>query len=163
MKDEFDVSYDGSSLAIDRDTTPQPRKQTDWLLIAIIVMAGWWWMSNQTGPSPGPNPDDQTIIEDGDSSPINVDGCSMVFVFEKTSPTAEQSALLNDFAFFDGLKSQGMKSYATFDDEQPEAKPYIEYANGRGLASPLVAIVKDKAITKAGPFNDRQSLTELMK
>jgi len=159
MRDEFDVGDGNDPLVI---PSKSESKQPNWLLVAIIVAAGWWFITNQSDSSPHPQPDDQSIIDGGDSVPINIDGCSIVLVFEKTAPTADQSELLTDFAFFDDLKSQGMQTYATFDEEQPEAKPYVDYANGRGLAPPMIAIVRDKQIQRAGPFTSRQSVMEFL-
>ena len=157
---DFDVS--GGDTPQTPETLPS---RPPWLLLAVVLLVAWMFWSGRN-PQPQPNPDDQTIIIDDDQPPkpdvISIDGGWLVFVLEKTSPTADQSEVLTDGAFFDSLKSKGMIGHRTYDDEQIEAKPLIDWAVGRGLAPPLVFVVKDKQPKKAVAFINRDSVTGLI-
>lgn len=156
---EFDVS------GVTPQTPTAMPSRPPWLLIAVVMIAGWLFVSGRNEPTPTPDPDDQTIVIDDDqqNDGVSIDGGWLVFVLEKTAPTADQSEVLTDSAFFDSLKSKGMVGHRSYDDEQAEAKPLIDWAVGRGLAPPLVAIIKNKQILQAVTFTNRDSVRGLIK
>lgn len=136
------------------------KPRINWTVVVLAIVALWFFAGR---PSPGPEPDNDDREEQIDDDRQAISGSWLVFVLEKTSPTADQAEVLNDVAFFEELKQKGMIAHRTYDDDQPEAKPYIDYANGRGLSPPLVAIVKDREILMVKPFKDRKSVTEAIR
>jgi hypothetical protein len=143
------------------ETMPAKCKpRINWTVVVVAVAALWFFAGR---PTPGPDPYDDDREEQIDDDRQAISGSWLVFVLEKTSPSADQAEVLNDVAFFEELKQKGMIAYRTYDDDQAEAKPYIDYANGRGLSPPLVAVVKDREIVLTKPFKDRTSVTEAIR
>lgn len=148
-------------LTEDTPVTPaaKPKQQVPWLLIAVIVIAGYLYFSKQA-PSPSPNPDDQTIIVDDENQPspqpqpqpsIDLKDATLVFVLEAIAPTAEQTNVMLSVTT-QSLQARGMKGFRRYDEEQPEVQELVDLAVSKNTPSPFVAILKDKAILRLASF-----------
>lgn len=156
IDDINDVSLaetDGPRLYV-QPNEPKSSNWLSWFLVAAIAFFAWNYYHNQVKPAPD---DDKSVIIDEDdeqASPepvIDTKGAWLVFVLENTTATADETLVLQGIDD-DWGKSRGLKGVRRSDEEQEPGKSLVEYGIGRGVASPLMAIVRDKTPIKVSPF-----------
>lgn len=134
----------------------EPKSNPLWTYAIIALLCFVGWNLYQKHYAPAPDDDDTVIIDEDDNQPtpepvIDTKGAWLVFVLENTTATADQTLLLQGIDD-DWGKSRGLKGVRRSDEEQDPGKSLVEYGIGRGVASPLMAIVKDKTPIKVAPL-----------
>jgi hypothetical protein len=138
-------------------TSPAPSRPFPWLLVIVILVAGYLYFSRQNN-QPKPPPDDQSIVIVDDErrtnpqpAPVNLQGSTLVFVLEALSVTAQQQEVMLSVTT-DGLRGRGMEGFRRYDDDQSEVQELVSFAVSKNTPSPFVALLKDKKILKLAPF-----------
>lgn len=114
-------------------------------LLGVAVAFGGMWIRDG-GFNHGQRDDDQRQNDE-----VSVDGGYIVIVWEAQEVTADQELIKRGLP--DYVTAKDLSGFRVLDDDQKDAKPFIDYANGRGVSPPLVAYVDStKKIRKAATF-----------
>lgn len=123
-----------------------PQKKSGWFLpfvLGVVVGFGGCWAKDQSWF----DKKDQHQEE----KELSLDGGYVVLVREAREVTLEQELVERSMSEY--VATKGLSGFRILDDDQEEAKPFIEHAKEHGVELPMIAFVdKDKYIRKVAVF-----------
>lgn len=136
-----------------RRASPQPKRNgcyVFWCWLVVITLA-LLLISSAAGcvqhhqcppiPPPGPSPEPTPEPE---TPPLAARGIAyVVLIHEQKEITLEQAALLNDLAFWRGLRARGIR-YRFLDDDLAVARPYVRVLARAKVEEPALILMDAK-------------------
>ena len=157
-------------------TNAQPKdasKPTNWLVIVLLLAIVSYFAWQRLSPYVEPYFKDKQEQNDGDKKGSDkkdsdqkndkkkdqsISGAVLVFVLEKQTKSADQELVLRSLSEY--VAAKNLSGFRVFDDDQAEAKPFIDYGATKQLSPPMVIILKDKQFIRAAKFPEHVTYKE---